>query len=125
ASSTRASCCWRRPAPGSPRPCTSAGSCRSRRSTARTWAASPASSAPPTWPAGAEGTGMPRLRVLSYNVHGQRDDRAALAAVVRGLAPDVAVIQEAPRRLRWRTRCADLARRLDLVHAGGGAPAVG
>ena len=67
----------------------------------------------------------PRLRVLTYNVHGQRDDRAALAAVVRGLAPDVAVLQEAPRRFRWRTRCADLAHRLDMVYAGGGEPAVG
>ena len=68
---------------------------------------------------------MTRLRVLSYNVHSQRDDRAALAALVRSVAPDVAVVQEGPRRFRWRTRVADLAHRLDLVHAGGGLPSLG
>lgn len=30
--------------------------------------------------------GVP-LRVVSYNVHSQRDDQAALAAVVRAAAP--------------------------------------
>jgi endonuclease/exonuclease/phosphatase family metal-dependent hydrolase len=68
---------------------------------------------------------MTRLRVLSYNVHGQRDDPAALATLVRSAAPDVAVVQEGPRRFRWRTRVADLAHRLDLVHAGGGLPSLG
>jgi endonuclease/exonuclease/phosphatase family metal-dependent hydrolase len=66
-----------------------------------------------------------RLRVLSYNVHGQRDDPAALVAVVRAAAPDVAILQEAPRRFRWRTKVADLAHRLDLVYAGGGQPSLG
>ena len=65
------------------------------------------------------------LRVITYNVHSQRDDLAALAAVVRELAPDVMLVQEAPRRLRWRTRCADLAHRFGLVHAGGGLPSLG
>ena len=68
---------------------------------------------------------MTRLRVLSYNVHSQRDDPAALASLVRSAAPDVAVVQEGPRRFRWRTRVADLAHRLDLVHAGGGLPSLG
>jgi len=67
----------------------------------------------------------PRLRVLSYNVHGLRDDRAALAAVVRAAAPDVVILQEAPRRFRWRTRSAGLANELGLVVAGGGLPALG
>jgi len=65
------------------------------------------------------------LRVLSYNIGSQRGDPAALAEVVRRLDPDVAVLQEAPRRLRWRTRCADLARRFGLVYAAGGLPGAG
>jgi endonuclease/exonuclease/phosphatase family metal-dependent hydrolase len=69
-------------------------------------------------------TGEP-LRVLTYNVHGQRDDGAALARVVREAAPDVMIIQEGPRRLRWRTRAADLARRCGLFSGGGGGPAAG
>jgi endonuclease/exonuclease/phosphatase family metal-dependent hydrolase len=68
---------------------------------------------------------MMKLRVLSYNVHTLRDDRAALTAVVRGLAPDVAILQEAPRRLRWRTRSASLAHDFGLVVAAGGLPALG
>jgi endonuclease/exonuclease/phosphatase family metal-dependent hydrolase len=70
-------------------------------------------------------TGGPRLRLLSYNVHGLRDDVGALADVVRAAEPDVVVLQEAPRRLRWRSRCAALARRFGLVVAGGGGPALG
>jgi endonuclease/exonuclease/phosphatase family metal-dependent hydrolase len=66
-----------------------------------------------------------RLRLVSYNVAGLRGDQAALAAVVRSLRPDVMVVQEAPRRLRWRSRCADLARRVDLVYAAGGLPGLG
>ena len=42
------------------------------------------------------------LRVVWYNVHGLRDDAAALAGVVREAAPDVVIVQEAPRRFRWR-----------------------
>ncbi len=67
----------------------------------------------------------PRVRVLSYNVHGLRDDRAALAAVVRAAEPDVMILQEAPRRFRWRSRSARLASELGLVVAGGGLPALG
>lgn len=68
--------------------------------------------------------GVP-LRVLSYNVHSQRDDVAALADVVRGARPDVVIVQEAPRRFRWRHRCAALADRLGLVVAAGGLPSLG
>lgn len=71
------------------------------------------------------GAGRPRLRVLSYNVHGQRDDVEALGSVVRELAPDVVIVQEAPRRLRWRQGCARLARRMDLLVAAGGLPSLG
>ncbi|MFY1686949.1 endonuclease/exonuclease/phosphatase family protein [Plantactinospora sp. WMMB782] len=70
-------------------------------------------------------TSAVRLRVLSYNVHGQRDDTDALAGAVRALAPDVVIVQEAPRRFRWRHRCAALADRFGLVVAAGGLPALG
>jgi endonuclease/exonuclease/phosphatase family metal-dependent hydrolase len=68
---------------------------------------------------------MTELRVVSYNVHSLRDDPDALAAVVRGLAPDVVILQEAPRRFRWRTRCASLAHSFGMVVAVGGLPALG
>ena len=58
-----------------------------------------------------------KLRVLSYNIHSSKDDLRALATVVREIAPDVMIIQEAPRRFRWRQKCADLAA---LVRPGGG-----
>lgn len=52
-----------------------------------------------------------------------RDDRAALVRVVRAAAPDVVCVQEAPKWWRWRSRCADLARRCDLFFVTGGLPA--
>jgi endonuclease/exonuclease/phosphatase family metal-dependent hydrolase len=69
-------------------------------------------------------TGVP-LRVLSYNVHGLRDDRAALTGLIRDLEPDVVVVQEAPRRFRWRHKCAALADDVGMVVAAGGLPALG
>ena len=63
--------------------------------------------------------------MLSYNVHSQRDDRVALAAVVRAAEPDVLIVQEAPRRLRWRRKCAALADAFGLVVATGGLPSLG
>ena len=68
---------------------------------------------------------MTRLRLMSYNVGGLRGDLAAMAALVRSQKPDVVAVQEAPRRLRWRSRCADLARRFGLVYAAGGLPGLG
>ncbi|MDT5030843.1 MAG: hypothetical protein QOC94_1014 [Actinoplanes sp.] len=69
-------------------------------------------------------TGVP-LRVVSYNVHGLRDDRAALTSLVRDLAPDVVIVQEAPRRFRWRHKCAALADDFGLVVGAGGLPSLG
>jgi endonuclease/exonuclease/phosphatase family metal-dependent hydrolase len=45
--------------------------------------------------------------------------------VLADLAPDVALIQEAPRLLGWRMACRRLAQRSGLVRAAGGAPAAG
>jgi endonuclease/exonuclease/phosphatase family metal-dependent hydrolase len=55
------------------------------------------------------------LRVMTYNVRSLRDDVEAVAAVVRESAPDVLLVQEAPRFLRWRSKRAALARRCGLV----------
>ncbi|MDO3686985.1 endonuclease/exonuclease/phosphatase family protein [Micromonospora sp. C28ISP2-4] len=68
--------------------------------------------------------GVP-LRVLSYNIHSQRDDTAALAEVVRTAAPDVVIVQEGPRRFRWRQKCAALAESFGMVVAAGGLPSLG
>ncbi|MEV8515588.1 endonuclease/exonuclease/phosphatase family protein [Dactylosporangium sp. NPDC051484] len=68
---------------------------------------------------------MTKIRVLSYNLHGLKDDRRALASAVREAAPDLAILQEAPRRFRWRQKSADLARGFELVIGGGGLPALG
>ncbi|MBV1852528.1 endonuclease/exonuclease/phosphatase family protein [Catellatospora tritici] len=65
------------------------------------------------------------LRVVSYNVHSLRDDLSALASVVRDLDPDVLIVQEAPRRWRWRTKCAQLADSFGLVMGAGGLPGLG
>jgi endonuclease/exonuclease/phosphatase family metal-dependent hydrolase len=65
------------------------------------------------------------VRVVSYNVHGLGDDRGALNAVVRTLAPDLVVVQEAPRRFRWRARCAEIAHSWEMVYAAGGLPSLG
>ena len=69
-------------------------------------------------------SGVP-LRVMSYNVHGLKDDRAALTGLIRDLAPDVLIVQEAPRRFRWRHKCAALADDVGMVVAAGGLPALG
>jgi endonuclease/exonuclease/phosphatase family metal-dependent hydrolase len=65
------------------------------------------------------------LRVLTYNVHGLRDDRAALVGLVRELEPDAVIVQEAPRRFRWRHKCAALADDFGMVVAAGGMPSLG
>jgi endonuclease/exonuclease/phosphatase family metal-dependent hydrolase len=66
-----------------------------------------------------------KIRVMSYNIHSSRDDRRALAAVVRTEAPDLVLVQEAPRRFRWRARNARIARDWGLLYAGGGLWALG
>ncbi len=48
-----------------------------------------------------------------------------MAATLAAIAPDVALIQEAPRLLLWRWSCWLLARRSGLRRVAGGAPAAG
>nr|WP_240677431.1 endonuclease/exonuclease/phosphatase family protein [Actinacidiphila soli] len=74
---------------------------------------------------GTESDGSAVIRVLSYNIRSMRDDRAALARVIRACAPDIALIQEAPRFFRWRKAAAWLARESGLVYVTGGATAAG
>src|SRR4051795_4832263 len=45
------------------------------------------------------------------------------SAVIRACEPDIVCIQEAPRFLRWRTKCAALARESGLVVVTGGRTA--
>lgn len=70
--------------------------------------------------------GPRRLRLLSYNVRSLRDDRRALARVIRACAPDLVCIQEAPRYWRPEGQAAGLARSTGtVVLAGGGRTAAG
>ncbi|MFR9797222.1 endonuclease/exonuclease/phosphatase family protein [Streptomyces sp. MS06] len=72
-----------------------------------------------------EEDGSAVVRVLSYNIRSMRDDPAALARVIRSCAPDLVLVQEAPRFFRWRKKLARLARAADLVVLSGGGTAAG
>jgi endonuclease/exonuclease/phosphatase family metal-dependent hydrolase len=72
---------------------------------------------------GAEGSAV--VRVLSYNIRSMRDDTAALARVIRACAPDLLLVQEAPRFFRWRKAAARLAAATGLYYVTVGAPATG
>ncbi|WP_447036906.1 endonuclease/exonuclease/phosphatase family protein [Streptomyces sp. DSM 118878] len=72
-----------------------------------------------------EEDGSAVVRVLSYNIRSMRDDTAALARVIAACAPDLVLVQEAPRFFRWRKKLARLARAADLVILSGGGSAAG
>ncbi|GAA2491618.1 endonuclease/exonuclease/phosphatase family protein [Streptomyces gobitricini] len=72
-----------------------------------------------------EADGSAVVRVLSYNIRSMRDDEDALARVIRACAPDLVLVQEAPRFFRWRKHAARLAARSELLVLGGGATASG
>jgi endonuclease/exonuclease/phosphatase family metal-dependent hydrolase len=72
-----------------------------------------------------EPDGSAVVRVLSYNIRSMRDDRAALARVIRAGAPDLVCVQEAPRFFRWRKHAARLAHACELMYVTGGATASG
>ncbi|MEC4018957.1 endonuclease/exonuclease/phosphatase family protein [Streptomyces sp. H27-D2] len=73
----------------------------------------------------ADGTGSAVIRVLSYNIRSMRDDEGALARVIRACAPDLVLIQEAPRFFRWRKAAVRLARAAELVYVTGGGTTAG
>jgi len=60
---------------------------------------------------------------MTINVHGLRDDRRALVAVLRGARPDVVALQEPPRGPLGRQRLSRLAGAsgLRIAVVGGGA----
>jgi endonuclease/exonuclease/phosphatase family metal-dependent hydrolase len=72
-----------------------------------------------------EPDGSAVIRVLSYNIRSMRDDTDALARVIAACAPDLVLIQEAPRFFRWRKKLARLAAASGLVTLSGGATASG
>jgi endonuclease/exonuclease/phosphatase family metal-dependent hydrolase len=74
-------------------------------------------------PAAPPGRAPAEVRLLTYNVRSLRDDRHALARVIRACAPDLVCVQEAPRFLRWRSKCAALARTSGLFVVTGGRTA--
>lgn len=65
------------------------------------------------------------VRILTYNVRSLRDDRAALARVVRSCAPDVVCVQESPRFFGWRRAARTMAASFGLKVVAGGADASG
>ncbi|MBL3668716.1 endonuclease/exonuclease/phosphatase family protein [Streptomyces sp. M2CJ-2] len=72
-----------------------------------------------------EPDGSAVVRVLSYNIRSMRDDTDALARVIGACAPDLVLVQEAPRFFRWRKKLARLASASGLVTLSGGATAAG
>ncbi|MEV6486933.1 endonuclease/exonuclease/phosphatase family protein [Streptomyces sp. NPDC051576] len=72
-----------------------------------------------------EPDGSAVVRVLSYNIRSMRDDTDALARVIRACAPDLVLVQEAPRFFRWRKKLARLASASDLVVLSGGGTSAG
>ncbi|WP_318203989.1 endonuclease/exonuclease/phosphatase family protein [Streptomyces sp. SCL15-4] len=72
-----------------------------------------------------EPDGSATLRVLSYNIRSMRDDTTALARVITACAPDLVLLQEAPRFFRWRKKLARLAAASGQVVLTGGATAAG
>lgn len=72
-----------------------------------------------------EPDGSAVIRVLSYNIRSMHDDTDALARVITACAPDLVLVQEAPRFFRWRKKLARLASGSGLVILSGGATAAG
>ncbi|MFF9176163.1 endonuclease/exonuclease/phosphatase family protein [Streptomyces sp. NPDC014793] len=72
-----------------------------------------------------EPDGSAVVRVLAYNVRSMRDDTDALARVITACAPDLVLVQEAPRFFRWRKKLARLAAASGQTVLTGGATAAG
>lgn len=76
-------------------------------------------------PSRTEPDGSAVVRVLSYNIRSMRDDTDALARIVAACAPDLVLLQEAPRFFRWRKKLARLAAASGQVILTGGGTAAG
>jgi endonuclease/exonuclease/phosphatase (EEP) superfamily protein YafD len=66
---------------------------------------------------------MPDLRIVTTTLDARGEE--ALIERVRPLSPDVLIVHDGPRRLRWRTRSANLAARLQLFYGAGGEESLG
>jgi endonuclease/exonuclease/phosphatase family metal-dependent hydrolase len=62
------------------------------------------------------------LRVMTCDLGSFRGDGEALGSTVRASAPDIVLVQDAPRFLRWRSKRAALARHCGLVVATADRP---
>jgi endonuclease/exonuclease/phosphatase family metal-dependent hydrolase len=60
------------------------------------------------------------FRILTYNVHGLRGEKEAVARVIRLVDPDILCVQEAPKYFLLRGAEAAFARRADLLYVAGG-----
>jgi endonuclease/exonuclease/phosphatase family metal-dependent hydrolase len=80
---------------------------------------------PPLPPSRTDPDGSAVLRALTYNVRSLKDDTDALARVLTACAPDLVLLQEAPRFFRWRKKIARLAAASGLVMLSGGGTAAG
>ncbi|MBC3842011.1 endonuclease [Streptacidiphilus sp. 4-A2] len=65
------------------------------------------------------------VRVVSYNIRSLRDDRTALARVLRACDPDLVCVKESPRFWFPRPQAGWLARSTDLYVLSGGPSASG
>lgn len=65
------------------------------------------------------------LRIATYNVEHLAHGTAKTAGVLRSLDADLVCVQDAPRLVRWRSRCAALGRLAGLVYVTGGRTAAG
>jgi hypothetical protein len=63
------------------------------------------------------------MRLLTVDARRLGRDDAALARLIADAQPDVACIHGAPHRLRWRSKCAAIARQAGLVVVTGGRTA--
>ncbi|HET6878423.1 MAG TPA: hypothetical protein VFH38_12900 [Jatrophihabitans sp.] len=63
---------------------------------------------------------MPSIRVLSVDARSLAPSGPGRTMLVTGPAPDAMCVHGAPHLLRWRSRCAALAREAGLVVVGGG-----
>ena len=66
-----------------------------------------------------------RLRVLTYNLHDLKDDRGAVARVIRAVRPDIACLQDVPRHPFSGHRIGQLADDCKLLWCGGASSASG
>lgn len=67
---------------------------------------------------------MAQARVMTYNIYMGGRKGAALHQVVRGVAPDVLLVNESPKTpFLWKRRCQNLAEQWDMRFIGGGRKA--